>query len=111
VLPDGGLSERSLFAEGPGIGDGMKVDEAGNLYSTGGAGPGRVRIMASDGTLLGFINLPVLDVEPKRQICATNIAFGDADRRGLFITACNAVYKVRLLATGVTSGPAPEPWE
>jgi gluconolactonase len=111
VLADGGLGERSLFSEGPGIGDGMKVDEAGNLYSTGGSGPGRVRIMAPDGTLLGFINLPVLDVEPKRQICATNVAFGDADRRSLFITACDNVYRVRLSVTGITSGPAPAAWE
>lgn len=111
VLPDGGLGERTLFAEGPVVGDGMKVDEAGDLYATSGAGPGRVRIMAPDGALLGFLELPILSVEPKRQICATNVAFGDADRRSLFITACDAVYKVRLSIPGVTSGPAPTPWE
>ena len=30
-------------------------------------------------TLLGYLNLPIVGGEPKRQICATNVAFGDAD--------------------------------
>ena len=39
VKPDGSLGPGSLFTQGPGIGDGMKVDTLGNVYSTSGAGP------------------------------------------------------------------------
>jgi len=105
VKPDGSLGPGTLFTQGPGIGDGMKVDTLGNVYSTGGAGPGTVRITAPSGTLLGFLNLPIYAGEPKRQICATNVAFGDADGKSLFITACDAVYKIRLKVAGVMQGP------
>jgi gluconolactonase len=107
VRPDGSLGMGTLFTEGPGIGDGMKVDVQGNVYSTSGAGPGRVRITAPNGTLLGFINLPVYGGEPKRQICATNIAFGDADGKSLYVTACDDVYRIRMKVAGVMPGPRP----
>lgn len=100
VRPDGSLGAGELFTEGPGIGDGMKTDQLGNVYSTSGAGPGIVRITASDGTLLGTLNLPIVSDEPKRQICATNVAFGDPDGRTLFITACDDVYRIRLRVAG-----------
>jgi gluconolactonase len=106
VKPDGSLGEGSLFTQGPGIGDGMKVDTRGNIYSTSGAGPGIIRITAPSGTLLGYLNLEIVGGEPKRQICATNVAFGDLDGKSLYVTACNAVYRIRLKATGVMPGPA-----
>src|SRR5690606_10859910 len=90
VRPDRSLGDGMVFTEGPGIGDGMKVDTLGNVYSTSGAGPGIVRITAPSGKLLGYINLPIVSGEPKRQICATNVAFGDPDGRGLYVTACDA---------------------
>ena len=93
---DGSLGDRVLFAEGPGIGDGMKVDKRGDVYSTGGGGPGVVRITSAAGKLLGLINLPVYGGEPKKQICATNVAFGGPANSDLFVTACDAVYKIRL---------------
>ncbi len=106
VLPDGSLGDGTLFAEGFGIGDGLKTDAQGNVYSTNGAGPGVVRIIAPDGTTLGSLNLPIFGGEPKRQICATNVAFGDSDGKGLYITACDDVYRIRLLVPGLvrTSG-------
>ena len=107
VKPDGSLGDGALFTEGPGIGDGMKTDTLGNVYSTSGAGPGIVRITAPSGTLLGYLNLPIYGGEPKRQICATNVAFGDADGKSLFITACDAVYKIRLKVAGIAQGPKP----
>jgi gluconolactonase len=107
VRPDGSLGAGTLFTEGPGIGDGMKVDVQGNVYSTSGAGPGRVRITAPNGTVLGFINLPVYGGEPKRQICATNVAFGDADGKSLYVTACDDVYRIRMKVAGVMPGPRP----
>jgi gluconolactonase len=105
VKPDGSLGAGSLFTEGPGIGDGMKTDTLGNVYSTSGAGPGVVRITAPSGTLLGYLNLPIYGGEPKRQICATNLAFGDADGKGLYVTACDAVYRIRMKVAGLMPGP------
>ena len=109
VRPDGTLGAGTLFTEGPGIGDGMKVDVDGNLYSTSGAGPGIVRITAPTGTLLGYLHLPIEGGEPKKQICATNVAFGDSDAKGLYITACDAVYRIRVKVAGVMQGPRPSP--
>jgi gluconolactonase len=105
LRPDGTLGAASLFSEGEGIGDGIKVDEKGNVYSTSGAGPGAVRIMSPEGKLLGFLRLPIYGKEPKKQICATNLAFGDDDGRTLYITACDAVYRIRLKAKGIVPGP------
>jgi gluconolactonase len=85
----------------------MRADSEGNIYSTNGAGPGIVRITAPSGRFLGSINLPIVGKEPKVQICATNVAFGDADGRTLYIAACDAVYKVRLKVAGVIEGPPP----
>src|SRR5580658_1320671 len=106
VKPDDTLGQRTLFTQGVGIGDGMRSDSEGNIYSTGGAGPGLVRVTAPSGKLLGTINLPILGAEPKKQICATNVAFGDADGKTLYIAACDAVYKIRLKVAGVLEGPA-----
>jgi gluconolactonase len=104
VKADGSLGAGTVFAEGRGIGDGMKVDALGNLYSTSGAGPGIIRITAPTGTLLGYLELPIYGEEPKRQICATNVAFGDADAKSLYITACDVVYRIRLRVAGTTPG-------
>jgi gluconolactonase len=105
VKADGSLGPGSLFTQGPGIGDGMKVDSLGNVYSTSGAGPGIVRITSPSGTLLGYLNLPIVGGEPKRQICATNVAFGDLDAKSLYVTACDHVYRIRLKVAGVMAGP------
>ncbi len=105
VKSDDTLGEGIVVAEGEGITDGMKVDRKGNVYSSSGAGPGVIRITSPEGKLLGFLNLPILgDQEPKRQICATNEAFG-GDGRDLYISACDAVYKIRLETPGIISGP------
>lgn len=106
VLTDGTLGAGALFTEGDGIGDGMKVDRNGNVYSSGGAGPGIIRITSPEGTLLGTLHLPIYGGEPKKQICATNLGFGDNDARSLYVTACDAVYRIRLKATGILPGPA-----
>jgi gluconolactonase len=105
VKPDGTLGDSSVFAEGDGIGDGMKVDTQGNLFSSGGAGPGIVRVTAPDGKFLGTINLPIYGGEPKRQICATNVAFGGNDGKSLFVTACDAIYRIPMKTTGLLPGP------
>ncbi len=97
---DQGLVNGAVFAPGATAGDGLRTDLAGNIYAASGAGPGAVSISSPEGKLLGTINLPVSDEEPKRQICASNIAFGGNDGHDLFITACQAVYKIHLRAAG-----------
>jgi gluconolactonase len=104
IRSDGTLGASVLFNEGEGIGDGMKVDKRGNLFSTGGAGPGVVRIVSPEGRFLGSLRLPTYSTEPKKQICATNLAFGDPDGKSLYITACNVVYRIRLKTEGIVPG-------
>jgi len=101
VNPDGTLGAFTPFTDGVGIGDGQKTDAAGNLYSTGGAGPGIVRITSPAGKLLGTINLPIYGGEPKRQICSTNEAFGGPDGKTLFIAGCDSVYSIQLKTPGI----------
>ncbi len=106
VKADDTLGDGVVIAEGEGITDGMKVDTKGNVYSTSGAGPGVIRITSADGKLLGFLNLPIAgNSEPKRQICATNLAFGGKDGKDLFVSACDAVYRIRMNVAGVVPGP------
>jgi hypothetical protein len=33
------------------------------------------------------------------------VAFGDRDSKSLYITACDAVYKIRMKVAGVVPGP------
>lgn len=106
VKSDGTLGSSTKFSEGPGIGDGIKVDKRGNVYSASGAGPGIIRITAPDGTFLGALHLPTYSKEPKKQICATNLAFGESDGKTLYITACDAVYRIRTKAEGLLPGPS-----
>ena len=106
VQPDDRVANRREFLDVAGN-DGMKTDRAGNLYSTTGAGPGEVRITSAAGRRLGTIQLPELPGEPRRQVCATNVGFGDADGKGLYITACNLLFRVRLNTPGVRPGPVP----
>jgi gluconolactonase len=106
VLPDDTIETKATeLADAVGIGDGLKVDTKGNLWTTSGAAPGVVLAIAPTGKVLGSINLPVEGGEPKRQICATNDAFGDPDGKGLYITACESVYKIRLRTPGIVPGP------
>jgi len=100
VQPDGALTNGKIFIPGEGS-DGIKVDVKGNVYTTSGAGPGEVRITSPEGVRLGTIKLPILNREPKAQICATNVAFGDADSKGLYITACEHVYRLQMEVAGI----------
>ena len=101
VNPDGTLGAFTVFTEGVGIGDGEKTDRAGNVFSTGGAGPASSASRRLQGKLLGTINLPIYGGEPKRQICATNLAFGGPDGRTLFMAGCDSVYTIQLKTPGI----------
>jgi gluconolactonase len=69
--------------------DGIKVDVAGNLYV---CGPGGVWVLSPDGERLGLIQLPE---------APHNLAWGDADARGLYVTALTSIYRIRLDVPGV----------
>jgi gluconolactonase len=84
--------------------DGMRVDRKGNLYTTSGGTPGRIQITSPEGRPLGRLHLPQPDGEPRARVCATNVAFGDADDRGLYITSCTHLFRIRLKAPGVRPG-------
>jgi len=88
--------------------DGMKTDVRGNLYTTTAVG-GRasIRITSPEGKELGFLQLPVVLKEPRPRICATNVAFGDDDNRGLYITACSTVYRVQMKVPGTRLATPP----
>ena len=92
--PDGSLSNGRVLIEmrgvEPGAPDGMKVDRAGNIYCTG---PGGFWIVEPDGKSLGRIILPELPA---------NLAWGDPDRKSLYLTARTSVYRMRLSEPGIT---------
>ena len=107
VLPDDTVANGRLFVEhGP---DGMTVDVKGNLYTTSGGTPGTVQIASPEGKPLGRLHLPQPTGEPRARVCATNVAFGDADGRALYITACTHVFRIRMNIRGVQSSDRPIP--
>jgi|SRR5579859_132279 len=93
VTADGSLSNGRLFGSEPGakhdgVPDGMRVDEAGNIYVTG---PKGIWIWDAGGNHLGTIELPE---QP------ANLIWGDKDYGTLYITATTSVYKLRTKARG-----------
>lgn len=99
VLSDGGITNGRLFVEHGS--DGMKVDTLGNLYTTSGGTPGIVQITSPAGVPLGRLHLPQPTGEPRARVCATNVAFGDPDNLGLYITSCTHVFRTRIKVSGV----------
>ncbi len=69
--------------------DGMKFDTRGNLFSTG---PGGVWVFNPDGDLLGRIYLSDK---------TSNLGWGGADMKTLYITCSATVYCVRCLTSGI----------
>jgi gluconolactonase len=106
VNADGSVGPGELFTHGHGIGDGMKTDSRGDIYSSDGP-LGIVRITSPEGRPLGLLNLPTRGgVEPRKTICASALAFGGDDAKTLYITACDDIYAVRLRTPGILEGPA-----
>ena len=79
--------ERVFVKDIDGVPDGIRFDEKGNLYV---ACKG-VAIYSPDAKLLYFMETS----EP-----ASNMAFGDGDMQGLYITARTSLYHVRLTVRG-----------
>jgi len=97
VRPDGTVGEGELFLDassdpGKGAPDGLRVDVKGNIYS---AGPGGVWIISPGGKHLGTIKVPEV---------VSNVAWGDADGKTLYITASTSVYRMRLNVAGIRPG-------
>ncbi len=94
VQPDDTVTNRRLFVDmnsvkGDGGPDGMKVDKKGNVYDSG---PGGLWVLSPDGKRLGTIPTPDR---------VSNLTFGDADGKTLYITLHNALYRIRLNIEGV----------
>lgn len=93
VGEDGTLGEAELLLDAsgvdePGAPDGLKVDVQGNLWATG---PGGVWVIAPDGRRLGTIRPTEVPA---------NVAFGDDDRRTLYMTARTGLYRIRVNVAG-----------
>ena len=105
VHADGTVGAGEVFTHGHGIGDGMKADSKGNIYSTDGV-QGILRITSPQGRPLGLLNLPTRgDAEPKKLICASAMAFGGDDAKTLYVTACDDIYAIPLETPGILEGP------
>lgn len=72
----------------PGVADGMKLDSAGNLYSSGSGG---IHVFGPDARLLGVIRTPEV---------AANFTWGGEDFRELLITATRSIYRLRVKIPG-----------
>jgi gluconolactonase len=88
VLRDGVVFADVTGAPEPGVPDGLKIDSLGHVYATG---PGGIWVFTPAGRHLGTIVLPELPA---------NLAWGDADRRTLYITAETGLYRLRTLVQG-----------
>lgn len=93
VQSDGTLSNGRLFADLKGTGqngaaDGLKVDTRGNVWTSG---PGGVWVFSPAGKLLGKVAVPE---------GTTNLAFGGADGKMLYITANKSLYRIQLKVEG-----------
>jgi gluconolactonase len=69
-------------------GDGMALDTEGRVYVSTAAG---IQVIDREGKHLGIIRLPAV---------ARNLAFAGPDRRMLYLTALNALYRVPVLSAG-----------
>jgi gluconolactonase len=99
VAADGSLSNGRMFASGvrsslePGVPDGMKCDQRGNVWVTA---PGGVWVYAPSGDLIGKVRAPEL---------VANLTWGGPDFRALFLTATHSVYRIETKV-----GPRREPY-
>lgn len=75
-------------ADEEGVPDGMKLDENGNIFCTGSGG---IWICNPSGKIMARISIPEV---------AANLAWGDHDRRSLYVTASTGLYRLRCLVRG-----------
>jgi len=111
VAENGSLSHRRQvydFGKGRG-GDGLRLDERGNLWVAAGilfprsAGetadvPPGIYVINPNGELLGRVPIP-------EDLC-TNLAFGGPDRKTLHVTSGKSIYKIPLTVSGAIPTPS-----
>jgi len=94
VNHDGTLSNGKIWAElereGIGVADGMKIDQAGNLYC---CGPGGIHVFDQVGVYLGIIKIPEQ---------AANFNWGDEDLSSLYICASTTLHRIRMNIPGIS---------
>lgn len=95
IRPDGTLASGIVFFRHAGVADhvpdGVAVDEQSNFYLTG---LGGVWVLSAARQPLGFIPIP--------EFCS-NVAFGGADGKTLFITCRGQIYSLKMKVRGVHS--------
>lgn len=101
VQNDGTVTNRRNFAKYDGLpvtdgkviggGDGFTVDTEGRLYT---AAAGKIQVFTPQGAYLGSIT-------PSRR--PQNLAFAGPDMKTLYIVGGGTVFKVQMLAQGITS--------
>jgi gluconolactonase len=90
VQPDGSLGQPTIFVPSTGGGgDGIAIDDAGNVYV---ATDGGVKVYRPNGAPWGTIAVPEVP---------SNCTFGGADRKTLYITAKTSLYRVALKIPGL----------
>ena len=72
----------------PGVADGLRVDEHGNVWTSAFDG---IHVISPDGTDLARIGVPEV---------TSNCVFGGTDGRRLFITASSSLYAIETKVTG-----------
>lgn len=87
VLDDGTLSGGEVFVTTIGIPDGLRVDTAGNVWTS--AGP-KIDVYSPEAKLLGQIGGFAADV--------TNLTFGGHNGDRLFVTAGTSLYSLEVIA-------------
>ncbi len=83
-------NERVLVENIPGVPDGIRTDEKGNLY----VAARNLEVFTPEGKPLATVPL----AQP-----ASNCAFGDPDFRTLYVTSRSVVYRIRLNVKGAVS--------
>ena len=89
-VSDGGrLSGGRVFAEcNPGAFDGFRIDDKGNIWTSGGGG---IHCYQPDGALIGKIKVPE---------GVANVVFGGPNRSRLYIAATTSLYAIDLRTIG-----------
>ena len=105
VQPDGTLANPHTVSDmsadkSAGYPDGIKVDQKGNIFCTG---PGGLWIISPQGKHLGTVLFEENDYSRAVSyvVGISNLAFGDADGKTLYVTARTALYRMRLSAEGI----------
>ena len=90
ILPDGALTNKTLFCDKGS--DGMTMDVEGNLYLCATGPTNGVSVFDPTGKLMDHIDVP--------EKWSANVSFGGADHQTLFITASESLYAIRLRVKG-----------